>query len=228
MTALDIIVPVLSRPGNAQPLIDSIRANTTVEHTITFMVSPDDTNQLKACEQTDADIYIVEWQPGPADASKKWNLGYRITSNPYVFTAADDLEFEFGWDTEILRVAENTGAGMVGSNDDANPLVKRGRHSTHSLFSRAYIDTVGGTFFDGPGIVYCEKYQHQWIDTEAVKAAMDRRQWAFAMMSVVRHHHPFYYRATPMDDTYRKALGDASEDQRLYKQRLLQWSGPRR
>jgi len=228
MTALDIIVPVLSRPGNAQPLIDSIRANTTVEHTITFMVSPDDTNQLKACEATDADIYIVEWQPGPADASKKWNLGYRITSNPYVFTAADDLEFEFGWDTEILRVAENTGAGMVGSNDDANPLVKRGRHSTHSLFSRAYIDTVGGTFFDGPGIVYCEKYQHQWIDTEAVKAAMDRRQWAFAMMSVVRHHHPFYYRATPMDDTYRKALGDASEDQRLYKQRLLQWSGPRR
>jgi len=225
---IDVIVPVLSRPGNAQPLIDSIRANTTVEHTITFMVSPDDTNQLKACEQTDADIYIVEWQPGPADASKKWNLGYRITSNPYVFTAADDLEFEFGWDTEILRVAENTGAGMVGSNDDANPLVKRGRHSTHSLFSRAYIDTVGGTFFDGPGIVYCEKYQHQWIDTEAVKAAMDRRQWAFAMMSVVRHHHPFYYRATPMDDTYRKALGDASEDQRLYKQRLLQWSGPRR
>jgi len=225
---IDVIVPVLSRPGNAQPLIDSIRANTTVEHTITFMVSPDDTNELKACEQTDADIYIVEWQPGPADASKKWNLGYRITSNPYVFTAADDLEFEFGWDTEILRVAENTGAGMVGSNDDANPLVKRGRHSTHSLFSRAYIDTVGGTFFDGPGIVYCEKYQHQWIDTEAVKAAMDRRQWAFAMMSVVRHHHPFYYRATPMDDTYRKALGDASEDQRLYKQRLLQWSGPRR
>ena len=225
---IDIICPVLSRPGNAQPLIDSIRANTTVEHTITFMVSPDDHAELKACEQTDADIYIVEWQPGPADASKKWNLGYRITSNPYVFTAADDLEFEFGWDTEILRVAENTGAGMVGSNDDANPLVKRGRHSTHSLFSRAYIDTVGGTFFDGPGIVYCEKYQHQWIDTEAVKAAMDRRQWAFAMMSVVRHHHPFYYRATPMDDTYRKALGDASEDQRLYKQRLLQWSGPRR
>ena len=225
---IDVIVPVLSRPGNAQPLIDSIRANTTVEHTITFMVSPDDHAELKACEQTDADIYIVEWQPGPADASKKWNLGYRITSNPYVFTAADDLEFEFGWDTEILRVAENTGAGMVGSNDDANPLVKRGRHSTHSLFSRAYIDTVGGTFFDGPGIVYCEKYQHQWIDTEAVKAAMDRRQWAFAMMSVVRHHHPFYYRATPMDDTYRKALGDASEDQRLYKQRLLQWSGPRR
>jgi len=225
---IDVIVPVLSRPGNAQPLIDSIRANTTVEHTITFMVSPDDHAELKACEQTDADIYIVEWQPGPADASKKWNLGYTITENPFVFTAADDITFTPGWDTEALKVAEKTGAGMVGTNDDANPLVKRGRHSTHSLFSRAYIDTVGGTFFDGPGIIYCQQYRHQWIDTEAVKAAMDRRQWAFAHQSLVVHHHPIYDRSVKMDDTYTKALGDARQDKQLYEQRLRQWSQQRR
>ena len=228
VVVISVLVPVLNRPQNAKPLVDSIRENTTVEHEIIFLVSPGDTEERAAVVACEVPWIEMGFPAGGGDYAKKINEGFYCSGGEFVFTAADDLEFEFGWDTEILRVAENTGAGMVGSNDDANPLVKRGRHSTHSLFSRAYIDTVGGTFFDGPGIVYCEKYQHQWIDTEAVKAAMDRRQWAFAMMSVVRHHHPFYYRATPMDDTYRKALGDASEDQRLYKQRLLQWSGPRR
>jgi len=83
---------------------------------------------------------------------------------------------------------------------------------------------VGGTFFDGPGVVYCEKYDHQYIDLEACKAAMDRGQWAFAMNSLVAHHHPIYDRTVAYDDTYRKALGDASADQRLYKQRLKDWS----
>lgn len=225
---IDILVPVLSRPQNAQPLVDSIHAHTTVDHRIVFICSPDDTSELKACEATDADIYIAEWKPGPADAAKKWNTGYRITDNPYVFTAADDITFTPGWDTEALKVAERTGAGMVGTNDAANPLVMRGKHSTHSLFARAYIDTVGGTFFDGPGIIYCEQYRHQWIDTESVKAAMDRGQWAFAHRSLVAHHHPIYDRTVAMDATYRRALGDATSDQQLYKQRLEEWTRSRK
>ena len=225
---LDIICPALGRPANAQPFVDSLVASTTVPFTLTFMCSPNDEAEIRACDLTGEGIYIVEWQPGPADASKKWNLGYTLGNYPHVFTAADDVTFTPGWDVEILKVAERTGAGMVGSNDQANPLVKRGRHSTHSLFSRAYIDSVGGTFFDGPGVVYHEGYDHQWIDTEAVKAAMDRGQWAFAMNSVVAHHHPIYDRSVAMDDTYRRALGDASADKRLYTERLKKWSASRR
>lgn len=226
---LDIIVPVLGRPANAQPLVDSIRSNTTVEHTIIFVVSYDDREEQQAVVDTGVPDYVVaSWPPGPGDAAKKWNLGYEQTENPFVFTAADDITFTPGWDTEALKVAQRTGAGMVGTNDDANPLVKRGRHSTHSLFSRAYIDSVGGTFFDGPGVVYHEGYDHQWIDTESVKAAMDRRQWAFAHQSLVVHHHPIYDRSVKMDDTYTKALGDARHDKQLYEQRLKQWSQQRR
>ena len=233
---IDIIVPVLGRPQNAQPLVDSVRANTTCSYAITFVCSPGDDEEEKACRATDLDdapvfTFVVPWQPGPGDAAKKWNWGYSETAGesfPYVFTAADDVTFTPGWDTHILAVAERTGAGMVGSNDDANPLVKRGRHSTHSLFSRAYIDTVGGTFFDGPGVVYHEGYDHQWIDTEAVKAAMDRREWAFARRSVVKHHHPMYDRSVSMDDTYRRALGDARSDQALYRARLQEWARSRR
>jgi len=226
---IDVICPVLSRPANAQPFVDSLVASTTVPFTLTFMCSPGDDDEIEACRATEADqVCIVPWPSGPADASKKWNLGYTLGNYPHVFTAADDVTFTPGWDVEILKVAERTGAGMVGSNDQANPLVKRGRHSTHSLFSRVYIDSVGGTFFDGPGVVYAECYDHQWIDTEAVKAAKDRGQWAFAMNSVVAHHHPIYDRTVAYDDTYRKALGDASADKRLYTERLKKWSASRR
>ena len=230
---IDIIVPVLGRPQNAQPLVDSITASTTVPYRILFVCSYGDDEQVEACHATGTLLAMTTWPPGPGDAAKKWNLGYTVTGGApveysYVFTAADDVTFTPGWDVEILKVAERTGAGMVGSNDQANPLVKRGRHSTHSLFSRAYIDSVGGTFFDGPGVVYHEGYDHQWIDTEAVKAAMDRGQWAFAMNSVVAHHHPIYDRSVAMDDTYRRALGDASADMRLFKERLKKWSASRR
>lgn len=221
---ISIICPVLGRPASAQPLVDSIRAHTTVAHEIIFLCSPGDDAEIAACNATDASVLVATWHSGPGDAAKKWNLGFRNSIYPFVFCAADDVEFTPDWDVNALAVAESTGAGMIGTNDDANPLVKRGKHATHSLFSRAYIKEVGGTFFDGPGVVYHEGYQHQWIDTEAVRAAMDRGQWAFARRSVVRHHHPFYDKTVRMDSTYSKALGDASFDSALYRQRAHDWS----
>lgn len=230
---IDILVPVLSRPQNAQPLVDSIRANTTRDsYIIHFLCSQGDLEEIAACRETiglGSPIYLWALESNlTGDYARKINHGYATGVLPFVFAAADDIEFTPGWDTEILRVAEETGAGMVGSNDDANPLVKRGRHSTHTLFSREYIDTIGATFFDGPGVVYHEGYHHQWVDTEAVKAAMDRGQWAFARRSVVRHHHPFFDKSVKMDSTYKKALGDASHDSALYRQRLQQWARQRR
>ena len=221
---LSILIPVLGRPANAAKVIDSIRDNTTVDHETIFLVSPDDPEERAAVVACEVPWIEMGFPAAGGDYAKKINEGFHCSGGEFIFTAADDITFTPGWDTEVLKVAERTGAGMVGTNDDANPLVKRGRHSTHSLFSREYIDSVGGTFFDGPGIVYHEGYDHQYIDTEAVKAAMDRGQWAFAMNSLVAHHHPIYDRTVAYDDTYRKALGDASADQRLYKQRLKDWS----
>lgn len=228
MMLLSILIPVLGRPGNAQKVVDSIRANTTVDHAVFFLVTPGDDAEREAVNATGCGMYGVANPSGRGDYAKKINFGFNITTSPYVFTAADDVTFTPGWDTAVLEVAERTGAGMVGTNDDANPLVKRGRHSTHSLFSRRYVNTVGGTFFDGPGVVYHEGYDHQWIDTEAVRAAMDRGEWAFAHNSLVAHHHPIYDRTVAMDDTYRRALGDASADKRLFTERLKRWSVSRR
>jgi hypothetical protein len=199
-----------------------------VEVEILFVCSPNDWDERAACEATGEEVIVVTWEPGPGDFASKQNLAYKHTTAPHVLLGADDLEFEPGWDTAALAVADRTQAGVIGTQDDANPLVKRGRHSTHPLVSRRYIDQVGGTFSDGPGVVYHEGYRHQWVDTELCKAAMERGEWAFAHASVVRHLHPMYYRSTPMDDTYTKALEGASHDQALYRNRLADWAISRR
>ena len=233
---IDIIIPVLGRPQNAQPLVDSIRANTTCSYAITFVCSLGDEEQEEACRATDLDdapvfTFVETWRPGPADAAMKWNWGYSETAGelyPYVFLAADDLEFTPGWDVEALKVADRTGAGVIGTQDTMNPMVKHGRHSTHSLVRRSYIDTFGGTFDETPGVVYCELYDHQCVDNELVQVARDRGEWAFANNSVVIHHHPIYDKQTKMDSTYEKALAEGSADMRLFKERLKEWSASRR
>lgn len=221
---IDILVPVLGRPQRAQPLVDNIEATTTVEHRIVFLCSHrDESGQIEACDATGNLCFIVDG-PDPGDYARKINFGVGTSANPFLFAAADDLEFTAGWDHAILAEAERTGAGMVGCDDDANPMVKKGRHSTHSLFRRDYIDRVGGTFFDGPGIVYHEGYDHQCVDNEAVKAAQDRGEWAFARRAVVRHHHPLYSRTVRMDATYERGLRRGREDIALYQDRLRRWT----
>jgi hypothetical protein len=222
---IDILIPMYGRGEKAQAIVDNIHAATEVEHRIVFLCSPDDVSG--DCFATGEDTKVVSWSCGPADYSRKINDGLRITHHSFVFTGASDLEFTRGWDVEALKAAEG-GAGVIGTNDDANPLVKRGKHSTHSLIRRSHAMTVGCTFFDGPGVIYSEAYKHQWVDTELVRCAIDTGQWAFARRSVVRHLHPFYHKQTPMDRSYEKALGDASHDSRLFKERVGRWTRERR
>jgi len=217
---ISILIPVLARPQNAKPVVDSIRAHTTVEHEIIFICSRGDVAQINACYDTAASIVVTTWEAGPGDAAKKWNLGFAHSKGEFVFCAADDVEFTPGWDTEALRVAESTGASVIGTNDDANPLVKRGKHSTHTMVRRSYVEEHGLTWDNIPGLIYCEEYDHQSIDQELVHLARERGIWAFARNSVVKHNHPFYNKAVRRDSTYDKALAHGHEDLMLFRERL--------
>lgn len=211
-----VLVPMLGRAHLVEGLVENLRS--TSEAPVLFICSPGDRDAIVACNQTGEDVLVVEWQPGRADYAKKINAGYRDTEEPWVFTGASDLVFRPDWDVHALVVARRTGAGVIGTQDTQNAMVKRGLQSTHSLVSRAYVEEYGGTF-DSTGAIYSEAYDHQFVDMELVETAKLRGRWAFSKRSVVEHRHP-HWKTAEDDDTYRKAMRQTTQDRRLYVQRM--------
>ncbi len=214
---IDILVPVLGRPAQAQPLADTVAAHTTVPYTLLFLTSPGDTDEYNACLKTGMNVLQVD-APERGNYAAKINAGYRLTNNAYLLLAADDLEFTPDWDRNALAVAELSGKGVVGTNDTANPHVIRGEFSTHPLIRRTYIQEQGGSL-DGPGVVYSEAYDHNFVDVELAKVAKSRDQWAFAIESRVIHNHPGFT-GGDLDDTYRRGLRGFGKDSQLHRKRM--------
>lgn len=226
MPEITILIPMLGRPDRAQAVADSIFEHTQVPYEIVFLCNGNDDETARACLATGARMFYVDDERRPGDYARKINYGFISTESPYVFTGACDLEFRDGWDTAAIALSEKEDAGVIGTNDGANPLVIRGKHSTHSLVSRRYIERVGGTWFDGPGILFHEGYDHQFVDNELVQAAQDRKEWAFSKRSFVRHLHPFYG-GLKMDETYKTSLAHGREDAAIFAERQRQ-ARPRR
>ena len=220
-----VVVPVLGRPQNAQPLADSLNYATTCDYTLVFVCSPDDKEEIAACIQATpfhGYVMVADWQPCPGDFARKVNLAYAETDADWIFQAADDVTFQPGWDTALLACHERTGALVIGSNDDANPTVKRGHHSTHSLIARSYIDDPGASM-DGPGTVFSTAYAHAYCDNELVQLAKHRGVWAWAGDSHVTHHH-WVWGTAPKDETYERGAASMREDGRIYQQRSRMWT----
>ena len=190
---------------------------------LVWCVTETDIDQLAACRK--AGGYVGHFDPRESgDFAAKVNRAAEWTAlEPWLFAAGDDVRFEPGWDTALLACAAETGAKVVGSNDCANPTVKRGDHATHILFARDYIDDPGASL-DGPGTVFSEAYGHQWCDTEAVELAKRRGVWAFCEAARVVHEHPFFApgkaAGVRMDATYERGLASSREDAALYRRRM--------
>lgn len=221
VTTITVLVPVLSRPQNAQPLVTSLLIGSSARPRMIFLCSPGDEEEIKACLRTEMEVHVVDWENGPGDWAKKINRGVTLSTSEFFLLGADDLRFHPGWDDEALRVAEESGAGVIGTNDLGNATVMRGLHSTHPLVRRSYIEEQGT--IDEPGKCLHEGYHHQWVDTELVETAKVRGQWAFAKDSRVEHLHPFWKKGR-MDSTYEKALSTSQEDHAHFQSRRLLWS----
>lgn len=213
---IDILIPVLARPDRAEPLVKNIKKVTKESHHILFLCSLGDEEEIQACMATGEDVCVMPYEAGPGDFAKKINAGYRHTDGDFIQIGADDLVFHRGWEKEALKFSIT--AGVIGTNDLHNPRVKRGYHSTHPLVSRVYIEVWNGTF-DQTGEIFCELYDHQYVDDEFAQTAQLRGYWAFAKAAHVEHLHP-YFGGAEMDATYEKALSKTREDYRLFQRRL--------
>jgi hypothetical protein len=217
---ITVLVPVLGRPHKARVISDSIHNATSVDHVVHFLCSYGDTDQIEACEETGDTYSVMRWKAGPADFAKKINWGAKKAKTEYVQVGADDLVFHPGWDVAAVGAADDSGKGVIGTNDLYNARVKRRLSSTHPFVRKAYLDTWGGTF-DNTGYLFSEAYDHQYVDDEFAQTAQVRHEWVFAANAVVEHLHPYFKRAE-MDSTYEKALRATTADFQLFSQRVRQ------
>lgn len=226
---VDVIVPVLSRPQNVRPFMESLRASTGLAQAW-FVCDEGDRVELDAVLDADAGVIIYPRDPSgvPGTFAEKVNLAYSFLGDPqrrpvkaprpWVLLVGDDVRFRPGWLDHAQDVARRYGAHVVGTNDLCNPRVVRGEHATHSLIRRSYVDELGASW-DGPGVVCHEGYRHWFVDDEIVTVARQRGVFQSALASQVEHLHPMNGGA-PDDDIYRLGSSYAERDRQLWERRL--------
>lgn len=215
---LVIIVPMLGRAHRVKPLLESVTA-TVPDARVLFCTSSGDTDVHRAIAQAGRERIEVPYiQRG--DYARKINAGYRVTTEPHLFCAADDLCFHAGWyEAALTRLGD--GIGVVGTNDLGSPRVMAGDHATHSLVTRDYADRYGT--IDSPGQIMHEGYWHEWVDDEMVETAKHRKAFAFAPDAHVEHLHPNWGKA-PSDGLYQLQRIRMHDGARLHRQRRLLWT----
>jgi hypothetical protein len=220
MNDVAVIVPVLHRPHRAEPFVRSlIESRRSVDVSVYAVVGLDegDAESPSAWIAARANVLYSEHKT----FAEKVNYAYRHTFEPWLFLTGDDVQFHDGWCEELLRVATETGAQVVGSNDLANPRSEEGTHAPHMLISRQYIADRGASW-DGPGVVCHEGYRHMFVDDEIVTVAKQRGVFAHARDAVVEHLHPVVGKAE-VDATYRLGWSFAEVDKSRFAERMREY-----
>lgn len=122
----------------------------------------------------------------------------------------DDLIFSRGWLEQALRVAETTGAEVVGLNDLHTNLAD---YSPFWMVTEEFIrDHLGGLFVP-------PMYKTWWFDREICQKARALGLYAPAPKAIVEHTHPDWHTAN-LDATYYEAMPYYREDEELYRARM--------
>lgn len=222
MIKLAILIPVLRRPQNIAPLVESIYSSTQEPFEILFIVSPGDHGEISELEKL-KQFYIVmdASYEGNGDYARKINHGFNKVEAEWYFLGADDLRFHPLWFEVAMETYEKTGACVIGTNDLGSPVVMAGQHATHSLVLGEYIRECGT--IDEPGKVLHESYHHNFCDSELTATARWRGAWAFATNSRVQHHHPDWDRNIIRDEVYQIGKKSFRIDQQYFERRKRLW-----
>lgn len=212
MREIAVIVPAMRRPHNVAPFMASLQA-TTDQATVYFVCDHGDTDQIKAVLDTDAQ-FIINWSSSTTFATK-CNLGYRETEEPWLLFVGDDVRFHDGWAEAALKAG--TQGAFVSTNDLGNPRVMAGRHATHPMIARWWLDQHGASW-DGPGTVCHQGYHHWYVDNEWTRVAQDAAEFVYAHDAIIEHLHPIWDKGDS-DEVYRIGQSRAHEDSRTFTYR---------
>jgi glycosyltransferase involved in cell wall biosynthesis len=228
--SLAVLVPVLNRPQNVAPLVESFLAHCPPDSRLDFLVSAYDTAEMDEIlvQHVNNIGRVWFWHPVGTSWPKRINYGVAHVDADWYLCAADDITFTEGW-WEATEQARGQGYGVIGTNDSAtgtgNPAVATQAHTCHPLVARWYVDL--GTW-DRPGQIACEDYHHWYVDNEIVVTAKYRQAWCYVKEAILEHHHPYWKGVdnVPWDDTYTLGESRANEDKRTWIRRAAQFGVP--
>lgn len=234
MSELAVLVPVLNRPQNVKPLVESFLAGCPDNSTLYFLVSEGDDATMNAIGPIAMGARVLRTMVRSGDGSwpKKINVGVSLAGETYglpdwFLCAADDITFTPGWWDATKELRDDPQIGVIGTNDSAtgqgNPRVAAGEHTCHPLIRASYIHKFGT--IDQPGYAVHEGYHHWCVDDELVWTARLRNAWAFCREAVLDHHHPYWDPSVPTDATYLLGEANAQADMALWQDRATRLLG---
>lgn len=208
-----VIVPVIGRPRNAAPFMESLRATEPDRATVYAMCEHDDPASQSAWKEAGA--VVVADHEGRTYA-EKLNIGLDRTEEPWLLTVGDDVKFHPGWLDGALAKAP---AKVIGTNDLQMGHIAR---SPHTFIERDYIMTVGAGW-NGPGTI-SYPYIHWYVDDEIATSAQQREVWAYAPESVIEHLHVTNQKAED-DEIYQRGRTQGAAQYPLFLDRAAKAYG---
>lgn len=223
-----VVIPALRRPHRVAPLVASLEAATPEPFRLMFVGTAGDvemTNEIIAVATKHPSITLEVLAPNPiGDYACKVNYAFDVSSEPFLFLGADDLDFHPGWLPAALAEMNDPAIGVVGTQDLApTERARTGQHATHVLVRREYVNRFGT--IDEPRKILHEGYTHEYVDDELVATAKHRGAWSFAFDSVVEHLHPSWGKA-PRDALYNRQQTRMATGRRLFASRRHLWTSP--
>jgi len=221
MDDVAVLVPVMKRPQNVAPLVESFERWNDGTANLYFVVDADDADEIAAVKAAGA-TYLVS-DRGTSFACKL-NSGFRQTTESFVFCCGDDVEFTPGWLAAARALSDRF--DVIGTNDAnvgevRNQRVASGFHADHFFVRRSYVETEGSCL-DGPGFLAPEAYFHYFTDVEIIQLAKATGRFTPCLDSRVIHHQP-RYEGRPedwdADPVYVRGGEYGSNDETKFRQR---------
>lgn len=147
-------------------------------------------------------------------AVEGWNLAYEAAvadKAEWLVLGADDVVWEPGWLEEALKVANETGAHVIGLNDGHTDLEQYG---AHYMATKEFTDKYIGGHMAPP------EYKSWWFDREICEIARALNTYAPTYGAMARHLHPEWQTAE-MDETYEAGYKHHLADYVIYTNRKL-------
>lgn len=215
-----VLVPVLGRPQNVAPLVESFLA-AGEPATLYLVANPAEADLYTeaVAAVTDAPNVEVLVSGRGATFAQKVNSGYEQTTEPWLFICGDDVRFHPGWVTAARPLSDRY--DVIGTNDSPDPArgnakVQNGSHADHWFIRRSYVEDEGGSL---DGLVCHEGYGHFYSDVEVIELAKARGVFSPCLKSMVEHIHPDLHKDVPVDATYQLGWSQREADEKEWKDR---------